>query len=215
MKVIALNGSARKNFNSAEMLKSFVAGVRSVDPLIDVELIHVYDLDYKGCRGCLGCQMKRNVEGRCVIKDDAYDLLERIKNADGFVFASPIYFMQVTAHLEALFERLFYPGKAKHEIPVTAIYTMNQPEEVMIRKFRSSLDITKRYLDSCFNTDTQEVMAFQTLQWRNNAPYKFDQSFFEERKAHHDEQWALDLKKAYEAGQAMAERMKANENHRN
>ena len=67
-----------------------------MDENIEVKRVDVFDLDYKGCRGCLGCQMKRTVEVGCVVKDGAHDLLKEIRTADGLVFATPIYFMDVS-----------------------------------------------------------------------------------------------------------------------
>ena len=81
-----------------------------MDENIEVKRVDVFDLDYKGCRGCLGCQMKRTVEVGCVVKDGAHDLLKEIRTADGLVFATPIYFMEISAQLRALFELLFLSG---------------------------------------------------------------------------------------------------------
>ncbi len=50
MKVIALNGSPRKNFNTGTLLKKALEGAESEGA--DTELINLYDLDYKGCNSC-------------------------------------------------------------------------------------------------------------------------------------------------------------------
>ena len=65
-KIYALNGGPRKNWNTDQMLDSFIRGIRETAPEIQVEKLHVYDLDYKGCRGCLGCRMKSTENGQCV-----------------------------------------------------------------------------------------------------------------------------------------------------
>ena len=212
MKIIALNGSARKNWNDGQMLDSFIKGIHEESDAIEVKRVDVYDLDYKGCRGCLGCQLKKMVEVGCLIKDGAYELLKEIRQSDGLVFATPIYFMEITAQLRALFERLFYPGFAspsqKH-LPVSAIYTMNQPREIMERLFKHPIEVMRRYFKELFLEDVDEVFAFQTLQWKNNELYKFDDDFYRERVKIHEAQWPHDLEAAFVAGRRLAKRVQA------
>ena len=56
MKVIAINGSPRKNWNTAKLLENALEGAKNKGA--DTELIHLYDLQYKGCRSCLVCKRK-------------------------------------------------------------------------------------------------------------------------------------------------------------
>ena len=178
-----------------------------MDENIEVKRVDVFDLDYKGCRGCLGCQMKRTVEVGCVVKDGAHDLLKEIRTADGLVFATPIYFMEISAQLRALFERLFYPGfgaPPTKGLSVSAIYTMNQPQEVMEKLFRHPIDVMRRYFKELFQAEVDEVFAFQTLQWRNNELYRFSDEFYRERVEFHEQQWDKDLRSAFAAGVHLA-----------
>lgn len=56
MKIIAVNGSARKNRNTSILLKKALEGAESTGA--QIELVNLYDLEYKGCTGCLGCKVK-------------------------------------------------------------------------------------------------------------------------------------------------------------
>ena len=210
MKIIALNGSARKNWNDGQMLERFIQGIHFVDESIKVKRVDVFDLDYKGCRGCLGCQLKKTTEVGCVVKDGAHALLKEIRVADGLVFATPIYFMEISAQLRALFERLFYPGfgtPPPEGLSVSAIYTMNQPQEVMEKLFRHPIDVMRRYFKELFQAEVDEVFAFQTLQWKNNELYRFSDEFYRERVRIHEQQWDKDLQNAFAAGARLAKRV--------
>lgn len=127
MKAVFINGSPRKNFNTAKMLKKAIEGAQSVGA--ECELINLFDYEFTGCRSCFACQMKKNRDYlRCQVKDSIYDVLDRVRSADGIVFGSPIYFFDVTAQLKAFLERLYYPGHTEKTIPTAFIYTMNATE---------------------------------------------------------------------------------------
>lgn len=75
MKIYAINGSPRKKYNSATMLRSFVDGVKSAESEAEVEFINLYDYKYTGCISCFACQRKENREQLgCRIKDGISDI---------------------------------------------------------------------------------------------------------------------------------------------
>ena len=77
MKIMLINGSPRKNCNTAQLLKAFEEGVRSAVPDAEIKAIHLYDYLYTGCKSCFACQMTANREHLgCRVKDSIYDLLE-------------------------------------------------------------------------------------------------------------------------------------------
>ena len=91
MKIIAINGSPRKNNNTATLCKEFLKGAESVSNDIETEIINIYDLNFTGCKSCFGCKtLKGDTYGKCIIKDDLQNVLDRVANADGIVFGSPI-----------------------------------------------------------------------------------------------------------------------------
>ena len=62
MKVTAINGSPRKNWNTVALLKKSLEGVASIGA--ETDLIHLYDLDFKGCCSCFACKKKEsNLKG--------------------------------------------------------------------------------------------------------------------------------------------------------
>jgi multimeric flavodoxin WrbA len=211
MKFYALNGSPRKNWNDAQLLEKFKEGILSVLPDAEVETINVYDYNFTGCRSCFACKLRRfeNEPLRCRIKDDIYELLDKVRNSDGFVMASPIYFCDLSGQLRCFLERLMYPGATPKELPVSCIYTMNADEEAMEQVIRPALNVMKSYLKANFKTDPEEVFAFDTLQRNHNELYKKGHTDMEAKAKRHETQWPIDLKAAFDAGVRFAKKAAA------
>ena len=70
MHVMAINGSPRKKWNTATLLEHALAGAAAKGA--QTEMIHLYDLNFKGCTSCFACKLKGGKsEGRCALKDEA------------------------------------------------------------------------------------------------------------------------------------------------
>ena len=104
-KVMIICGSPRKKGNTMTLVNWVKTGAEEAGA--KVELVDAARLDYKtnGCIACYGCQ--KSDDFKCVIKDDAADILARMHEQEVIVFASPVYFMGVTAQLKLLFDRMF------------------------------------------------------------------------------------------------------------
>ena len=112
MKDYAINGSPRKNKNTATLLQKALDGVKEAtkDKEVETEIINLYDLNYTGCKSCFACKRLGGKNyGKCAINDDIYEILEKISQADGLIFGSPIYFSNITGQLLAFLERLLFP----------------------------------------------------------------------------------------------------------
>jgi len=105
MKVIAIIGSPRNNGNT-ELLAAHTLKAIAEEGL-DTELIRLADKDIKPCNGCLACKIK----GICSIKDDFLPVYEQMKQADGIILASPVYFGSATALIKSLMERAGYVSR--------------------------------------------------------------------------------------------------------
>lgn len=209
MKLYAINGSPRKQWNDAQLLEKFVEGVHSIEPDAQVEVIHVYDYKYTGCRSCFTCKLKNGTPLQCAIRDDIHELLIKLRNCDGMAIASPIYFCDISAQLRAFLERLMYPGPSEKEIPITCFYTMNADEKALERMIRPALDILSMYYLQNFKTKVQEVFAFDTLQRDHNDLYRPGHTDMEAKAIRRETQWPIDTKAAFDAGVDMVKRVKA------
>jgi multimeric flavodoxin WrbA len=139
MKVIAFNGSPRKKWNTATLLEKALQGAASQGA--KTELVHLYDLNYKGCISCFACKTKGGKSyGRCAVKDDLTPVFRKIEKADAIILGSPIYFGTVSGEMKSFMERLLFPYTTYADPPGSLfprkiktgfIYTMNITEEMM------------------------------------------------------------------------------------
>lgn len=104
MKIMAFNGSPRRNGNTAKLLKEALRGAAASGA--DTEYVDLYSLNYKGCISCFYCKRKDKDHGTCIVKDDLSPFLTKAKEADALLFGSPIYFMSLTSGMHAFLERL-------------------------------------------------------------------------------------------------------------
>ena len=100
MKVMAFNGSPRKKWNTATLLEKALEGAASQGA--ETELIHLYDLNYKGCISCFACKTKGGKSyGKCAIKDDLTPILGKVEEADALILGSPIYLGDVSGEMRS------------------------------------------------------------------------------------------------------------------
>lgn len=140
-KFYAINGSPRKDWNTAQLLDKALEGAKasSPDEKVMTERIDLYDLTYSGCRSCFACKrIGGSSYGKCAVRDDLYEVLEKVLNSDGIIIGSPIYYRNITGGLHSFLERLMFPytvysphpsGIEMPKIPTAWIYTMNVREE--------------------------------------------------------------------------------------
>ena len=102
MKTIAIVGSPRKNGNT-ELLATHTLKAIAEEGL-DTELIRLAGLEIRPCNACAVCQK----EERCSIEDDFFPIYLKMKEADGIILASPVYYGSATALIKALIERAGY-----------------------------------------------------------------------------------------------------------
>ncbi|MDD3797427.1 MAG: flavodoxin family protein [Lachnospiraceae bacterium] len=99
-KVVVLSTSLRGNSNSEKLAEQFAEGARNAGN--EVELISLRSKNIRFCIGCLVCQST----GSCVIKDDAIEITEKVLNADVVVFATPIYYYEMSGQMKTLIDRM-------------------------------------------------------------------------------------------------------------
>jgi len=99
MKIVAFNGSPRKNGNTDLLLKEAVKGIENSG--ISVHTFNLNVMKIKPCQDCGGC----NETGECVFDDDMTQVYEAIKTADRFILASPIFFFSISAQVKLMIDR--------------------------------------------------------------------------------------------------------------
>ncbi|MBQ7359555.1 MAG: flavodoxin family protein [Lachnospiraceae bacterium] len=102
MKVILLNGSPKANGNTALSLEEMVKIFQEEN--IETEIVQVGNQAIRGCCACMYCAK----EGKCVFDDLVNETATKLKECDGIVVASPVYYASANSTLTAFLDRLFY-----------------------------------------------------------------------------------------------------------
>ncbi|MDD5526848.1 MAG: flavodoxin family protein, partial [Candidatus Omnitrophica bacterium] len=109
MKVIAINGSARKDGNTAIIIRKVFDVLEKSG--IQTELIQLAGNTIAGCRACYACM--KNKDRKCVIAGDIVnECIEKMSAAEGIILGSPVYFSDISANLKAFIERAGYVSRA-------------------------------------------------------------------------------------------------------
>jgi len=213
MKVIAVNGSPRKNWNTDILLKKALEGAQSKGA--DTEIIHLYDLNFKGCTSCFACKVKNSKYiGRCAMKDELTSVLEKISECDSLILGSPIYLGNITGEMRSFLERLIFPNSSynlgvssvyKGKISTGFIYTMNGPKWYAgLKNYKTVFNCNKHYLKK-LNGISEILLSSNTYQFSDYSKYEASK-FNEKRKAKvKEEKFPKDCQKAFEMGIKLVE----------
>jgi multimeric flavodoxin WrbA len=207
MKVMAFNGSPRKKWNTATLLEHALEGAREAGA--EVELVHLYPLDFKGCASCFACKrIGREEIGVCALKDELRPVLERVRAADALLLGTPVYYGCESACTRAFIERLQFPylnyadyskPHFPRKIPTGLVYTMNVPEGLLEQLgYPASFERTRANLARHFGS-CELLLATNTSQYDDYD--KYEAGFDKQDKARHREtQFPEDCRRARELG---------------
>jgi len=213
MKVLAINGSPRNNRNTAVLLKNALDGAASQGA--ETELVHLCDLDYKGCTNCLACKLKNGKSyGKCALQDGLSSILDKIPNIDALILGSPVYFGSMTGEMWSFIERLSYPylsfdpmgaslfpKRIKMGFIITLSMDENRMKELGLdRHFETTAMIVSRLFGS-----HELLVAAGTNQWWSDDYTKYIRSTDEvakvaEAKQRSEERFPIDCQKAFDMG---------------
>lgn len=210
MKTVIINGSPRKEGNTAKMCNAFAEGVIAENQDATIEIFNLYDFDFKGCKSCFACKLKgAPTYGKCAVKDAISPILDKALEADILVLASPIYLMDVSGEYKSFLERLLFPlasyeagykSLATNRMRVSTIYTMNVPKEMCPDQVLS----TTEYFIGHILREPRRICAYNTYQFRDYSKYKVEVFDEEQKRKYRDENFPTELKEAFELGKEMA-----------
>lgn len=124
-KVIVISTSLRVGSNSDMLADKFTEGALHAGH--DVEKLSLAGKNISFCRGCLACQKL----GRCVIDDDANGIMQKVLNADVVVWATPIYYYEMSGQTKVMIDRMnaMYPLDYKfRDVYLLTTAAENEPE---------------------------------------------------------------------------------------
>ncbi len=212
MNVLAINGSPRKKWNTATLLSHALRGAESRGA--ETELVHLYDLDYKGCVSCFACKkIGGKSYGRCAVKDGLTPLLAKVAETDVLILGSPIYFRTETGEMRSFLERLLFPyftytpnyeALFPRKIPTAVLYTMNVSEaDIPAYGQDTAMAVTRKYLEMVFGS-CETLAVTDTYQFDDYSKYlstRFDPAAKAKRR---EEVFPQDCAKAHALGERLA-----------
>jgi multimeric flavodoxin WrbA len=103
MKVLGINGSSRKDGNTAIMMRKMFQVLEEEG--VECEIVQLAGATIRGCQACDSCL--RNMDGKCVIDNDIVnEVVRKMASSDGVILGSPVYFSNVTPEMKALIDRV-------------------------------------------------------------------------------------------------------------
>ncbi len=177
-KILIISASQRKNGNSETLAKEFGKGAAQAGN--DVEYIYLRDLDMNYCRGCLACQTTH----KCVMDDGVTANINKVRDADVLVFATPIYYYAMCGRLKNFLDRLNPLYGSSYNFSKVYLITAAADEE------RPAMEIITREIEgwaSCFNGVelARSICAYETnlVGDINNKPELIKEAFEMGRQA--------------------------------
>ncbi len=206
MKIVAINGSPRKGWNTDMLVDKAIEGARSKGA--EVEKFDLYKLDgFTGCRSCMACKRPER-GGICYIKDGLKPVLDAAKEADGLIMGAPNYFGDLCAEFKLFYERLLFPYLTydaskiscnEHMVPVILIMTSNARDTMyasMLNGYRNSLE---RFIGP-----TKVFVSGETLQVNDYSKYTLSMFDPEKRKERREKVFPKEMEEAFRLGAEMA-----------
>ena len=206
-KIIAVNASPRKGWNTDTLVSEAARGAQEAGAV--VEKFDLYRLEkFTGCISCFGCKREK-FKGHCICRDGLTPVLDAIRGADGLILGSPNYLGELNASFRALYERLIFQyitykkeprSYAEPKTPVVLIFTGNAPEAFfqgpgygdLVKNYRNTL--------SAFIGPTQVLIAADTLQVTDYSPFDWTMFDPEAKRKRREEVFPLEREKAGKLG---------------
>ena len=210
---MAINGSPRKDGNTATMLKNALEGAASQGA--DTEFVHIYDLDFKGCVSCLACKLNNAKSTGCVQRDELTPVLDKIlQDVDVLLLGSPVYFTSMSAGMRAFYERAAYPylptneqgSKFPKKIKVGLILTIGANEKLIYDMgMNKHFELTEMMMGFIFGSAESLIVTEASLtQDGDYAKYGFSSEIAAEAKLRNEERFPIACKKGFDMGVRLA-----------
>ena len=186
MKVIAVNGSPRKNWNTHILLEKCLDGAKEIGA--ETELINLYDMNFKGCTSCFACKRKGITIDKCAMKDEMKSFLERL-----------------------LFPYSSYEGKPSSfgkKINTAFIYTMNAPSFALpLIGYNKLIKENKKLMIRIFGS-SESLAVTSTYQFDDYSKYAMTLFDGAKRLKRRETVFVEDCKKAFLLGKKLCENEK-------
>jgi multimeric flavodoxin WrbA len=152
-KIIGLSGSPRNGGNTEVLIKEALKAAKQNEA--ETEFVTLAGKNIQPCRACYACRSPKS-GGICAIKDDLPAIFKKLKQADGIIIGSPVYFLSVTAQLKALFDRSLVLRYGKGKIQRKP-GLQNGPEFLLTNKVGGAISVG--------GSNGQQLTVLEILKW--------------------------------------------------
>lgn len=146
MKVLLVNGSPNKKGCTNRALEEVAKTLEENG--VEAEIFHIGNKPFGGCIACNYCK----TNGECYMKDIVNEFAPKAKEADGFIFGSPVYYASASGALTSFLDRLFYSS---------ARYLQYKPGAVVCSARRAGTTATFDQLNKYFTINNMPVVSSQ------------------------------------------------------
>jgi multimeric flavodoxin WrbA len=154
-RVIAFNGSGRKNWNTGQLAAKFLDGVRSAGAV--TEIVPLGGRDFHSCQGGLSCTLiDTSQDTDCILKDDLTPSVDTRPSSGLIAFATPLYYIAESGQMRCCLERILF----QFLLLTTASSSRNTPSKRKLGTCRL-----------CISTQKSWRSARPAVQWRTRSPF--------------------------------------------
>ena len=208
MKVIGINGSPRKGWNTSTLVGDALDGAAEAGA--ETELYNLYDLGFRGCTSCFACKRVGLEEHRCAMRDGLTPVLDAVEGADALVVGSPIYFNGLSAMTDAFLERLFFPRVSygngpsfcEHPVRMAYVYTMNITEE-QLEHYGIEINRFRIFTRRLTGHEPLELRCFNTWQYSDYERYEHRIFDMESKRVQREQVFPKDREAARDLGRRL------------
>lgn len=149
MYVVAINGSPKEKGNTYAALRLVTDELEKEE--ISTEIVHIGNKTIRGCLACGRCFENQNE--KCIIEDEVNIILQKLKNADGIIIGSPVYYASMAGTLKCFLDRTFYVAGAngglfRHKVGASVIAVRRSGEVATFDHLNHYFTITEMFLAS-------------------------------------------------------------------
>lgn len=147
MHVIAFNGSPKASGNTFHAIEMVTDALEKEG--ITTEIIHIGNKNIRGCTACGGCIKSQNE--KCVINDEVNEYIQKMKNADGIIIGSPVYYASIAGTMKCFLDRAFYVcgvngGLLRHKVGASVVAVRRSGEVATFDHLNHYFGIAEMFL---------------------------------------------------------------------
>ncbi|SHJ08086.1 Multimeric flavodoxin WrbA [Dethiosulfatibacter aminovorans DSM 17477] len=152
MKVVAFNGSPKKEGNTYHAIKLVADELEKEG--IEIEIIHIGNKNIRGCMGCNKC--RENMDEKCIFDDDAVnEMIQKLKEADGVILGTPVHYTDMSGTMKSFLDRLFYVNGAngnflKHKVGVSVVAVRRSGGMTALNQLNSYLNYSEMIVPTSY-----------------------------------------------------------------